>query len=118
MLVDEIAGGSCQGVISTLAIGEIATGPARAGDLAMVERYGDELSSLENVRVVPVDTDVALDAAVLRGSGGVTIADAIHLATARIAGATAFVTNDRRIAQIPRLAVGYLDELAAGGTRS
>jgi predicted nucleic acid-binding protein len=37
--------------------------------------------------------------------------DAIHLASARSAGATAFVTNDRRIKPLPQLDVIYLDEL-------
>lgn len=39
--------------------------------------------------------------------------DAIHLATARAAGATALVTNDRRIRSVPRLEVIYLDDIAA-----
>jgi predicted nucleic acid-binding protein len=44
---------------------------------------------------------------------GIGIEDAVHLASARNAGATIFVTNDRRIRSIPRLAVVYLDDLVA-----
>ena len=47
----------------------------------------------------------------LRGAGPLTLADAIHLATARLAAATAFVTNDRRIRSIDRLEVLHLDAL-------
>ena len=100
-------------VLSVLALAEVCTGPSRAGDLALVERYADELSSLENVAVVPLDADLAVDAAVLRDGLAMSLSDAIHLATARAAGATAFVTNDRRIKSINRLAVVYLDELSA-----
>jgi predicted nucleic acid-binding protein len=110
-LLDAIAAGEGEGVVATLAIAEVGSGPARGADLAMVERYADELSSLEGVRVVPLDTAVAVEAAVMRGATSLTLADAVHLATARSAGATAFVTNDRRIPTLDGLTVAYLDEL-------
>ncbi len=114
-LLDGIAAGEGEGVLSTLAIAEIATGPARFDDVALVHRYAEELVSLENVRVVPMDAAIALEAALIRGAGNLTLADAIHLATARLAGATVFVTNDRRIGAIAGLGVAYLDDL--GGDR-
>lgn len=110
-LLDAIAAGDGEGVLATLAIAEIGSGPARAGDDAMVRRYADELGALENVRLVPLDVVVATEAAILRGSSSLSTADAIHLATARLAGATAFVTNDRRIRSLPGLEILYLDEL-------
>lgn len=110
-LLDAIASGEAEGVLATLGIAEICSGPARADDPAMVERYADELKSLENVRVVPLDERVAVDAAIIRGSTSLSIADAIHLASARHANATVFVTNDRRITSINRLEVAYLDEI-------
>ncbi len=111
VLLDAIADGRAEGVLATLAVAEICSGPAAAGEPALVERYADELGSLENVRLVPLSADVAVDAAVLRGDGSLSLADAIHLVSARHAGATAFVTNDRRIKTTPRLDVVYLDEL-------
>lgn len=111
-LLDAIAAGKGEGILATLALAEICSGPARAGDMGMVELYADELSSLEGVRIVPMDHDIAVDSAVIRGaSRSLSIADAIHLSTARRAGATAFVTNDRRITPVHRLEVIYLDEL-------
>jgi predicted nucleic acid-binding protein len=110
-LLDAIAAGEGEGILATLALAEICSGPARAGDPAMVERYADELGSLDNVRLVPLDREIAVDSAALRGVTGPSLADAIHLATARHAGATAFVTNDRRIKATPRLDVVYLDQL-------
>ena len=110
-LIDLMAAGEAEGVLATLALAEICSGPARSGDSRLVERYADELSSLENVRVVPLSAELAVDAATIRGSRSISIEDAFHLATARHAGATAFVTNDRRIKQINQLDVVYLDEL-------
>jgi len=110
-LLDALAAGEATGVLSALAVAEVATGPARAGDAAMVQRYANELTSLENVEVVATGAEMAVEAALIRGSGPLTLADATHLATARLAGATAFVTNDRRIRSIARLEILYLDEL-------
>ncbi len=45
--------------------------------------------------------------------GGPEIADAVHLATARHAGASAIVTNDERMRPIPRLEVVRLADLVA-----
>jgi predicted nucleic acid-binding protein len=110
-LLDWIGEGRAEGAMATLAIAEICSGPAAAGELALVERYADELGSLENVQLVALTADLAADAAVLRGSGSLTLADAIHLASARHAGASAFVTNDRRIKAIAKLDVIYLSEI-------
>jgi predicted nucleic acid-binding protein len=110
-VLDAIAAGEAEGIMATLTLTEVCAGPARAGDPAMVERYADELTSLENVRLIPLTSEVAVDAAATRGTGPLGLADAIHLASARSAGATAFVTNDRRISSTPALEVLYLDEL-------
>jgi len=110
-LLDAIADGQGEGVLATLAVAEICSGPAAAGEPALVERYADELGSLENVRLVALSADIAVDAATLRGNGSLSLADAIHLASARHAGATAFITSDRRVKSTPRLEVVYLDEL-------
>jgi predicted nucleic acid-binding protein len=109
-LLDAIADGQAEAVLATLALAEICSVPAAAGDPALVERYADELGSLENTRLVPLSADIAVDAAALRGASSLSLADAIHLASARHAGATAFVTADRRIRSSPQLKVLYLDD--------
>jgi predicted nucleic acid-binding protein len=111
-LVDGIAADLAEGVLSTLALAEICAGPAGAGEPALMERYADELRSLENVRLLPLSAEIAVDAAALRGSSGMSLADAIHVVSAVNSGATAFVTNDRRIKSTPQLAVVYLSQLS------
>jgi predicted nucleic acid-binding protein len=53
-----------------------------------------------------------MEAAILRGNRRLSLADAVHLATARVGGASAFITNDRRMTAVPGLEIAYLDELA------
>jgi predicted nucleic acid-binding protein len=110
-LLDAMALGEGEGVMATIAVAEICGMPAKVGNLALVDRYADELGSLDNVAVVPLSASVAVDAAVIRGGSGLSLMDAVHLATARDAGATAFVTNDRRIKPSSNLEVLYLDEI-------
>ncbi len=111
-IVDAIDAGTTEAVLSTVGLIEILAGPARAGDAAAFELTADALRDLL-IRVVSLDRATAEDAAWIRGSLGIGLDDAVHLASARNAGATAFVTNDRRLRSIPRLEVVYLDDLVA-----
>jgi predicted nucleic acid-binding protein len=110
-LLDAIAMGEAVGIVSVIALTEACVGPARARELALVERIADEIRSLENTEMVDVSAEIAMDAAVIRGARSLRTPDAISLACARAADATAFVTNDRRIKSSPQLEVLYLDEL-------
>ena len=99
------------GVLSVIGLMEILTGPSRDRDVGRLERTNDAIRGIEGLTIVPLTPDVAADAAVIRGLRGLTLPDAIHLATSRAAGATAFVTNDRRIRGSAKLEVVYLDDL-------
>lgn len=110
-LVTAIEGGHVDGILSAIGLTEILSGPSRDGDLARLERTNDEIRAIPGLTIVPVVPDVAADAAVIRGFRRLTLPDAIHLATARAAGATAFITNDRRIRGSAKLEVIYLDDL-------
>jgi predicted nucleic acid-binding protein len=111
-LVDAVDEGRIRAVISSVAVIEILAGFARSPDARAFEVAADQLQDLP-LRLVPTDSAIAQDAAWLRGAQEYAIGDAIHLATARAAGATVFITNDRRIRPIPRLEVVYLDEIVA-----
>ena len=111
-IVDAIEAGTTEAVLSTIGLIEILAGPARAGDAAAFELTADALRDLL-IRVVSLDRATAEDAAWIRGSLGIGLEDAVHLASARNAGATVFVTNDRGLRSIPRLEVVYLDDLVA-----
>lgn len=111
-IIDEIEAGHVDGILSTVALVEVLSGPARAGEAAAFERMADQLRSLR-LLIVALGPDVAEDAAWVRGRAGLDLGDAIHVATARAAGATALVTNDRDIRSTNALEVFYLDDLVA-----
>jgi predicted nucleic acid-binding protein len=95
----------------------VLTRPASLGDAGMFERYADELRSVENLLIVPLDTETAIDAAWGR-SGGRDLGDAIHIATARHAGATCFITNDARIRGSAGVQIVRLADISPGVPRA
>ena len=99
-------------VLATIGLSEVLTGPARAGDVVGFESLADELRGM-GLRLVPLDASIAEDAAWLRGRAQLDLVDAIHIASARAAGATLFLTNDRGIPSVPKLEVACLDDLVA-----
>lgn len=110
-LLEAAEGGRIALVLASLGLAEVCAGPARHGDLAQVERYAEAIGSMPGLRIQPLTAEVAVAAGVIRGAREISLADATHLASARAAGATAFVTNDRRVRGSARLPVVYLDEL-------
>jgi predicted nucleic acid-binding protein len=112
-ILDAISAGRSTGIAATIALSELIVGPVRAGDETMAERYLDAIRSIEHLHVVPATAEIAADAGVVRGRTGLTLADALHVATARAAGASALVTNDRRIRSMLQLDVVQLADLVA-----
>ena len=116
-LLDGIEEGAARGVLASIALTEVLTRPASLGDGPLFERYADELRSIRNLRVVPLDAETAIDAAWGR-SGGRDLGDAIHVATARRAGATCFVTNDKRVRGRAGVEIVRLSRIKVRGPRS
>jgi predicted nucleic acid-binding protein len=109
-VIDAVDDGGIRGSISTVAQVEVLVGPARSADPATFERTAEQLRDLPLDRT-HLTAAIAEDAAWIRGRDGLGLADAIHVASARAAGATAFVTNNRRISARPELEIYYLDDL-------
>jgi predicted nucleic acid-binding protein len=106
-------GGAATGVLASIALTEVLTRPAAAGDAELFERYAEELRSVPNLRIVALDAETAIDAAWGR-SGGRDLGDAVHVATARRAGATCFVTNDLRVRGRAGVEIIRLAEITVG----
>lgn len=81
---DPIGIGSVLLLTETLALGDAAPHTSRLIEL------------LATLRLIPVDAEIARVAAVLRATYRLKTPDALHLATAIVAGADRFVTGNRR----------------------
>jgi predicted nucleic acid-binding protein len=98
-------------VVASIVLAEIAVGPVATDDEALAERYAQAVREVRGLDVVPLTADIAVDVALIRGRHRQEIPDAVHLARARHAGATAIVTNDERMRPIPHLEVVRLASL-------
>ena len=81
---------------SVFTLGEVLTGPRRAGAsdaVALVKSY----FASGRIALLPFDLEVADRYSVLRSTFKITQADGIHLSTASVAGVDLFVTNDQRL---------------------
>lgn len=112
-LLDAAEAGRVTIVCSTMVLAEIAVGPVAVGDETLVERYADAIRGARGVDLVPLTADIALDVGIIRGRHRVGMPDAVHLATARHAGASAIVTNDARMPALPHMEVVRLADVVA-----
>ena len=87
--------------------------PFRRGDHGLVNQYSHILLTAENFRTLSVTPEIATEAERLRATLRIKTPDAIQLATSLIANATAFLSNDNELCQIPGLELILLDRLLA-----
>jgi predicted nucleic acid-binding protein len=111
-LVDAVARGEVEGIFASIGLAEVLVPAAQADDGPAFEETAATIRDL-GFRIIALDAATAEDAAWIRGRTGASVPDAVHLACARRAGSTVFVTNDRRMPQLPQLAIAVLDDLAA-----
>jgi predicted nucleic acid-binding protein len=97
---------------STLLVTEVLTKPVRQEDWQQVNDLRSILATIHMHDVTAPISDLAVD---LGAKYGLRARDAVHLATAVMAGADRFVTNNRRDfrKQIAEVDITYPDELPA-----
>jgi predicted nucleic acid-binding protein len=81
---------------SVFTLGEVLTGPRRAGANNAVASIKSYFAG-GHVELLPFNAETADRCSVLRSTLKVTQADAIHLSTAAVSGVDLFVTNDQRL---------------------
>ena len=109
-LLSHIADGKCQGITSTITLMELTVRPHQLGRKAVAQHYEMLLSHFPNLRMVDIDRSVARKAAELRARYRVRPADALQVTAGLVHGATAFLTNDHRLARLgPIIDVIVLD---------
>lgn len=96
------AAGRVRFAVTTITVAEVLTGPLRAGDDALAQRYR---AVLESWRPIPLDADIAERAARLRATLRLKLPDAVQAASAIAVNAAALVTHDRDFSRIHALRV-------------
>ncbi len=97
--------GRCRLVTSILSLMEALVVPKRHGTEELCRKYRDFFQSFPNLEMRPVDAAVAETASDLRAVHTLRTPDALHMATALTAGAKGFLTEDRRLRDLPGLPV-------------
>lgn len=110
-LLDQIETGIYTAVASTISLTEILVKPIREGNLALEKQYKLLFAHFPNLAVVPIDNPVAERAAFLRGKYGMKTPDALVLASAILAKADLFVTNDLRLENVEEIHCMSLSQL-------
>lgn len=100
-------------VTSGVTLLEVLVQPYRVGNLALAERYESLLTRSRGLTLVPLHPRLLRAAAQLRAVHGVRTPDALQLAAALMSGCGAFLTNDRRLPQVPGLRVVQLGEVVS-----
>jgi predicted nucleic acid-binding protein len=96
------AAGRLRFAVTTITIAKVLTGPLRASDDALAQRYR---AILESWQPIPLDVDIAENAARLRASLRLKLADAVQAASALAINAAALVTHDRDLSRVRALRV-------------
>ena len=97
--------GAATVVISTVTLAEVLAGPLRAANELLTAQYREALTRSPGWQVMPLDVDIAVEAARVRAAYRLRLPDAVQVATAIRAGAAALVTHDRALRRVRGLRV-------------
>jgi predicted nucleic acid-binding protein len=109
-LFEAIDRGEILAELSVLLAGEVLTGAEKAADNEMLLRYRHIFSEFPNLTLHDADMRVMEKMSDLRAAYGIKTPDAIHVATALLHGAQAFVTNDAELKRVNELDVLVLED--------
>ena len=97
---------------SALTLLELLVVPYRAGNRPLAERYEALLTRSRGIRIVELTRDQLRAAAQLRAVTAVRTPDALQLVAALGTGSRTFVTNERRLPEVPGVRVLQLSSYA------
>lgn len=109
-LLSGVEAGRWAAVTSTVTLMELTVRPWQLDRPDVARAYEEALVQFPNLTLTDVTRDVARQAAQLRAQYDLRPADALHIATALVHDATAFVTNDRDFARLDVLNVVLLSD--------
>ena len=110
IILDAMAAGSLEAVVSEISVIETLVMPYKKQDIATAQQYITFFDMCSNLEVFPVDRAVAQRAAQLRATTKLKTPDAIVVANSLLHGAEAVITNDGRWGHITELPVLVLKD--------
>lgn len=114
-LLPAVASGRVSAVTSALTLAEVLVHPFRTGNVRREQAFARTVRSGGGLTVEPVTEAVLIGAARVRADRpSFKLPDAIHVATAQLAGCAVLVTNDAGIAAAPGVEVVRLSDAAHG----
>ena len=100
-------------ISSELIVLETLVMPIRKGNIVLQESYEEALFR-SDLHLLPITQDALREAARLRAViPGLRTPDALHAATALLAGCALFLTNDAGFRRVPGLPLAVLDDVLA-----
>jgi predicted nucleic acid-binding protein len=117
VILEQVQSGQCIGIVSTITVMELTVHPWRVNRPDIAREYELLLVNFPNVRLMEVTREVARRGAYLRARYNLRPADALHVGTAMVNGATVWVSNDKRLKKLgSELEVINLDDFVEGKT--
>lgn len=114
VLLTGVQEGQWTAITSTITVMELTIRPWQMGRSSVAREYEALLIHFPNLTLMDVNRDVARRAAQLRALYNVRPSDALQIATALLRGATAFVTNDRKLTRLSQeIDIIVLDDFAS-----
>ena len=110
-IFNRVATGVMNGWTSVISLTEVLVQPIVLGRGDLQQMYRELLLNSTNFHTVPVNTNVAENAARIRATYGLRLPDAIQIAFALDSGCQAIVCNDRSMRRVRELEVLVLDDL-------
>jgi predicted nucleic acid-binding protein len=115
-ILQEVESGRAQAVTSTVTLMELTVPSWRINRPDIARQYEVLLTNFPNLQIIEVNRDVARRAAQLRAQYNLRPADALQVGTAMINGATAWVSNDKKLRRLASIVdVIILDEFIERG---
>ena len=110
-IMGRIASQAVTGVASVLVMTEVLVQPIKTNNAILAQHYETILTRSQNFTLVAITLDITRKAAELRATYNLKTPDALHVATAIVSGADAFLTNDAGLKRVQDISVLILDEL-------
>ena len=85
--------------------------PIRAENVYLQREYRNIVMNTQNISPIIINADIAIKATELRAKYNLKTPDALHLATAIVSGADAFLTNDKGFKRVTDINILILDDL-------